>query len=159
MSACKSKFRFQIHLTGRFGLYVLSAAQEVYTIKCVWDFTNKYSCIYMSLASGAIVKLRKNIHVKFLYLSEKYCQVLCKSYYPILTARCESEINSEFHLKKKKKRWGGHRFQVKMVWVWQRTERRRRAPLWVISHPQSTSTHSSWGLVQSPLKGIWAGPQ
>lgn len=60
----------------------------------------------MSLASGAIVKLRKNIHVKFLYLSEKYCQVLCKSYYPILTARCESEINSEFHLKKKKKKVG-----------------------------------------------------
>lgn len=56
----------------------------------------------MSLASGAIVQLQKNIHVKFLYLSKNYCQGLYKSYYPTFTPRPESEINSEFHLKKKK---------------------------------------------------------
>ena len=57
----------------------------------------------MSLASGAILQLQKNIHVKFLYLSKKYCQGLYKSYYPTFTPRPESEINSE---KKKKKKVG-----------------------------------------------------
>ena len=75
---------------------------------------NKYSCIYMSLASGTIVKLQKNIHVKFLYLSKKYCQGLCKSYYPTFTARSESQINSEFHLKKKKK--GGEGTTSRSKW-------------------------------------------
>ena len=68
----------------------------------------------MSLASGAIVKLQKNIHVKFLYLSKKYCQGLCKSYYPTFTARSESQINSEFHLKKKKK--GGEGTTSRSKW-------------------------------------------
>ena len=68
--ACKNKFRFQIHLVGRYGQCVLSAAQEIHMLTLfkilLWRIhANKYSSIYISPASGSILQLQKNIYANF----------------------------------------------------------------------------------------------